>query len=81
MLTNWLTYCFYKVVFLTVVNWFILPHKGMHYIKIAPSYFDAIAIFRELTIILLKLFIVVCFNKIGVNSQRMAIAPKYIGDN
>ena len=80
MLTNWLTYCFYKVVFLTVVNVFILQHNGMHKIKIAPTYFGVIAIFGELTLILLKLFIVVWFNKIGVSSQRMAITPKYIGE-
>jgi len=58
MLTSWLTYCFYKVVFLTVVNVFILQHNGMHKIKIARTYFGATTIFRELTLILLKLFIV-----------------------
>jgi len=46
-------------VFLTVVNLFIPQHKGMHKIKIAATYFSVIAIFRELTLILLKLLLYV----------------------
>jgi hypothetical protein len=55
MLTNCLTYYFYKVVFLTVGNLFILQYNGIHKIKTNPTYFGVIAIFRELTLILLKL--------------------------